>query len=177
MQWGIPKSAFVTKDQFMLNKKIALMGAAIAAMVSTGANAATATATADVEILAPVTLIQTAGLDFGTVAAGAASGTVTLPTGSNTRTCSVGLACVGAASRGAFEVTGVDTYVVDITVDASTVLTGAGTDMNLTLDPGITSIVADGTAQTFYVGGTLTVGAGQAAGTYTGNYNVSADYQ
>jgi hypothetical protein len=163
----------------MLNKsKIALLGAfAAATMVSTGANAATQTATAEVEILAPVTLSQTVGLDFGIVAAGAVAGTVTLPTGSNVRTCSVGLACVGTASRGTFEVTGVDTYVVDITVDATTVLTGAGTDMNVTLNPGITSIVANGAAQTFYVGGTLTVGAGQAAGTYTGNYDVSADYQ
>jgi Mat/Ecp fimbriae major subunit len=163
----------------MLNKsKVALLGAfAAAAMVSTGANAATQTATAEVDILAPVTLSQTAGLDFGIVAAGAASGTVTLPTGSNTRTCSVGLACVGTASRGVFSVTAVDTYVVNITVDASTVLTGAGTDMNLTLNPGITSIVANGAAQTFYVGGTLTVGAAQAAGTYTGTYDVSANYQ
>jgi Mat/Ecp fimbriae major subunit len=161
----------------MLNKKIALMGAAIAAMVSTGANAATVTATADVQILAPVALSQTAGLDFGIVAAGSGAGTVTLNTGSNTANCSVGLACVGTASRGTFSVTGANTTTVVITVDASTVLTGAGANMGLTLTPSAASVTATGAPQTFYVGGVLSVGASQVAGTYTGTYAVSAEYQ
>lgn len=178
MQWGIPNLLFVTKDQFMLNKKIALLGAAAIAMVSTGANAATVSATAEVDILAPVTLAQTAGLDFGTVASGAAAGTVAIGTGVDTRTCSAGLACVGASSRGAFSVVGASTYTVAITVAASTTLTGAGAPMSLALTaPSTPTIVANGLPQTFYVGGTLTVGAAQAAGTYTGTYNVSADYQ
>jgi len=161
----------------MLNKKIALLGAAAIAMVSTGANAATVSATAEVDILAPVTLSQTATLDFGVVAAAAAAGTVQLPNNSDTRVCSVGLACVGAANRGAFSVTGANTYTVVVTVDASTTLTGAGAPMTLNLDPSVSTLVATGAAQTFHVGGTLTVGASQAAGTYLGTYNVSADYQ
>ena len=161
----------------MLNKKIALLGAAAIAMVSTGANAATTSATAEVDILAPVTLSQTATLDFGVVAAAAAAGTVQLPNNSDTRICSVGLACVGLANRGAFSVTGANTYTVVVTVDASTTLTGGGAPMTLNLDPSVSTLVATGAAQTFHVGGTLTVGAGQAAGTYSGTYNVSADYQ
>jgi Mat/Ecp fimbriae major subunit len=176
---GHSKSAFVTKDQFMLNKKIALLGAAMAAMVSTGANAAQVTATAEVEILAPVTLTETVGLDFGIVAAGSAAGTVTIGTGADTASCSVGLACVGTAARGTFEVVGADTTVVEITVDASTTLSNGtpADDMNLTLSPSVATITADGTAQTFYVGGVLSVAASQTAGTYTGNYDVSAEYQ
>lgn len=163
----------------MLNKsKVALIGAiAAAGMFSSAANAATVSADARVNILAPVILTQTAGLDFGVVASGVAAGTVTLPNSSNVRTCSAGLACVGAAQRGAFNVTGAVTYTIAITVAASTTLTGVGTPMALTLNPSATSIVATGTAQPFFVGGTLTVGAAQAAGTYTGTYNVSADYQ
>ncbi len=163
----------------MLNKsKIAVIGAiAAAGMVSNAANAATVSATAEVDILAPVTLVQTAGLDFGVVASGAAAGTVTLPNSSNVRTCSVGLACVGAAQRGTFDVVGASGYTVAITVAASTLLTGPGAAMALTLNPSAASVVATGAAQTFFVGGTLNVGAAQAAGTYTGNYNVSADYQ
>jgi Mat/Ecp fimbriae major subunit len=161
----------------MLNKKIALLGAAVAAMVSTGANAATVSATAEVDILAPVTLSQTAGLDFGTVAAAGTSGTVIIPNNSDGRTCSVGLVCVGVSNRGAFSVVGASTYNVVITVAASTTLTGAGAPMVLTLDPSATSLVATGTAQTFHVGGTLNIGAAQAAGTYTGQYTVSAEYQ
>lgn len=162
--------------------KIALAGAvAAAALVSTGANAATVSATAEVDILAPVTLAQTAGLDFGVVAAGAAAGTVTLPTGSDTRTCSLGLACVGTANRGAFNVTGANGYTIAVSVDASTTLDdgpGAGAPMTLNLASSATSVTGAGaTPVAFHVGGTLTVGAAQASGTYTGNYNVSADYQ
>jgi spore coat protein U-like protein len=43
-----------------------------------------------------------------------------------------------------------------------------------------TGTVATGTltggAQTIYVGGALTVGANQVAGTYAGNINVAVDY-
>lgn len=161
----------------MLNKKIALLGAAVAAMVSTGANAATQTATAEVDILAPVTLAQTAGLDFGVVG-GASAGTATIGTGADTASCSAGLLCAGTASRGAFSVTGANGYNIAISVDASTSLTGPGTAMTLSLTPSTTSVAGAGlTAVVFYVGGQLSINAAQAAGTYTGNYNVSADYQ
>jgi Mat/Ecp fimbriae major subunit len=41
----------------------------------------------------------------------------------------------------------------------------------------MTSFNSTGASQIFFVGGSLAVGANQAAGTYTGSYNVSADYQ
>lgn len=164
----------------MLNKsKIALMGmVAVAAMASTGAHAATQTATAEVDIIAAVQLAQNDGLDFGVVASSAAAGTVSLPTTSNTRTCSASVTCVGTAMRGRFTVSNAATgYTVAITVPASTTLTSGGNSMNLTLAPSMASFVSTGAAQEFFVGGTLSVGANQAAGTYTGTYNVSADYQ
>ena len=161
----------------MLNKKIALLGAAAAAMISTGANAATISATAEVDILAPVTLTQTAGLDFGVVAAGAAAGSVTLTPASDVRTCSPGLACVGAANRGAFSVVGASGYNVIITVAPTTTLNGPGAPMSLALVASTPSVIASGLPQSFHVGGTLAVGAAQNAGTYLGTYSVSADYQ
>ncbi len=162
----------------MLNKKIALLGAVVAALASTGANAATQTATADVEIIAAVTLTQDLGLDFGVVASSAAAGTVSLSTGSDTRTCSASVTCVGTAQRGQFTVSNATTgYTVGITVPASTSLTGPGAAMNLTLVPSITSFTSTGAAQVFNVGGTLSIGANQVAGTYSATYNVSADYQ
>jgi Mat/Ecp fimbriae major subunit len=171
-------SAFVTKDQFMLNKsKIALAGAiAAAALVSTGAQAATVSADARVEIIAPVTLVETAGLNFGIVAPGAAAGSVDIGTGSDTPTCSVGVICMSGGSRGTFELTAASGYSVDVTIDPTTSLTGAGAPMLVTLTSGGT-IIATGGTQTFYVGGTLDVGAAQTAGTYTGTYDVSAEYQ
>ncbi len=158
-------------------KKIALLGAATAALVSTGANAATVQADAEVDILAPVTLTEGPALDFGVVG-GSVAGTATIGTGADTASCSAGLLCAGTSRRGVFDVTGASGYNVGITVDAATVLTGPGTQMALNLTPSVTSVTGNGaTAVTFHVGGVLSINAGQAAGTYTGNYNVSADYQ
>lgn len=175
---GHSESAFVTKDQYMLNKKLALLGATVVAMASTGANAATQTATAEVDIIAAVQLAQNDGLDLGVVASSAVAGTVALPTSSNTRTCSAGVTCVGTALRGRFTVSGATSgYVVAISVPASTTLASGANSMNLALSPSITTFTSTGAAEVFFVGGTLSVGANQAAGTYTGTYAVSADYQ
>ncbi|MGB5077665.1 MAG: DUF4402 domain-containing protein [Sphingorhabdus sp.] len=164
----------------MLNKsKIALMGAiAVAAMVSTGAQAATQTATAEVDIIAAVQLTQDVAMDLGVAASSAASGTVTLPNNSNTRVCSAAVTCVGTAQRGEFTVSGATSgYVVAVTVAPSTTLSSGANTMPLTLNPSMSSFTSTGASQVFYVGGTLSVGANQAAGTYTGTYSVSADYQ
>ncbi len=164
----------------MLNKtKVAILGAmAVAAMASTGAQAATQTATAKVDIIAAVQLAQNDALDFGVVASGAAAGTVDLLPTATTRTCSAGLTCVGTALRGRFTVSGATSgYVVAISVPTSTTLSSGANTMSLTLTPSMTSFTSAGTAQVFYVGGKLSVGASQAAGNYTGTYTVSADYQ
>lgn len=164
--------------------KIALLGAVAAAgMASTAANAATATGHAEVDIITAVTLTETTQMDLGVVASSGTAGTVALPDGSNTRACSGGVTCIGTATRGAFAVGGAATgYVIAYTVDGSTSLTGPGAAMALTLDPSGTAtsngtFTATAAATTFYVGGTLSVAANQAAGTYTGTYNVTANYQ
>ena len=164
----------------MLNKtKVALLGAiAVAAMASTGAQAATQTANAEVDIIAAVQLAQNDALDFGVVASSATAGTVALPTASNTRTCSAGLTCVGTALRGRFTVSGATSgYVVAISVPATTTLTSGANTLSLGLTSSTTTFTSTGAPQVFYVGGTLAVGANQAAGNYTGTYTVSADYQ
>lgn len=164
----------------MLNKtKVAILGAiAVAAMASTGAQAATQTANAEVDIIAAVQLAQNDVLDFGVVASSATAGTVTLPTGSNGRTCSAGLTCVGTALRGRFTVSGATSgYVVAISVPTTTTLTSGSNNLSLALTPSMTSFTSAGTPQEFFVGGTLSVGVNQAAGNYTGTYTVSADYQ
>ncbi len=156
----------------MLNKKkVALLGAmAAAAMASTGAQAATQNASAEVEIVAAVQLAINDTLDFGIIASSAAPATVTMPTASNARACGTGLTCVGTAQRGRFTVSGATSgYVVAIIVPATTTLSAGGGNM--------TSFASLGVPQEFFVGGTLSVGANQAAGNYTGTYVVTADYQ
>lgn len=165
----------------MLNKKkVALLGAmAAVAMASTGAQAATQTATAEVDIVAAVQLAINDTLDFGIIASGGSASTVIMPTASNTRTCGTGLTCVGTAQRGRFTVSGATTgYVVAINVPTSTLLSaGGGNTMSVSLVPSTTSFPSTGVPVEFFVGGTLSVGANQAAGNYTGTYAVTADYQ
>lgn len=165
----------------MLNKtKFALLGVvAAAAMASTGAQAATQNASAEVDIVTAVQLAINDQLDLGVVASSGTAGTVNLPASSGARACTGGVMCVGTASlRGRFTVSGATSgYVVAITVPATTTLNSGANNMVLTLTPSITSFTSVGAPEEFYVGGSLAVGANQAAGTYTGSYNVSADYQ
>jgi Mat/Ecp fimbriae major subunit len=165
----------------MLNmKKTILAGAAaIVAMSSTAAFADTKSATATIQVLGAVQLTKFADLDFGTVAADSASGTVALPTTSNTRTCNV-VTCVGTtAARARFQVTAATNgYVIAITNSPTASLTGPGAAMNLTLATSASTITFNSAAlQDIFVGGTLTVGANQVAGTYSGTFNVTAEYQ
>jgi Mat/Ecp fimbriae major subunit len=164
----------------MLNKmKIVLAGAAaVAAMSSSAAFADTESATATVQILGAVELTKFADLDLGTVASGAATGTVALPTSSNTRTCT-GVTCVGTASRARFQVTAAtDGYVIDVTHSPTATLTGPGASMSLALASSASSITFDSALlEDIFVGGTLTVGANQVAGTYSGTFSVTAEYQ
>jgi Mat/Ecp fimbriae major subunit len=164
----------------MLNKmKIVLAGAAaVAAMSSSAAFADTESATATVQILGAVELTKFADLDLGTVASGAATGTVALPTSSNTRTCT-GVTCVGTASRARFQVTAAtDGYVIDVTHSPTATLTGPGASMSLALASSASSITFDSALlEDIFVGGTLTVGANQVAGTYNGTFSVTAEYQ
>lgn len=164
----------------MLNKmKIALAGvAAVAAMSSSAAFADTESATATAQILGAVNLQKFADLDLGTIASSSAAGTVVLPTSSNTRTCT-GVTCVGTAARARFQVTAAtNTYVVGISHSPTASLTGPGTAMPLTLTASTNAITFNSASlEDIFVGGTLTVGANQAAGTYNGTFTVTADYQ
>jgi Mat/Ecp fimbriae major subunit len=186
MQWAFPNfvihyTLFAKQGtRHMLNKMKIVLGAAaaVAAMSSSAAFADTESATATVQILGAVNLQKFADMDFGTVAASSAAGTVVLPTASNTRTCT-GVTCIGTASRARFQVTAAtNTYVIDITHSPTASLTGPGAPMSLTLNASTAAVTFNSASlQDIFVGGTLTIGANQVAGTYNGSFNVTADYQ
>jgi Mat/Ecp fimbriae major subunit len=168
----------------MFNKiKFAVAGTVIAAaMASTSAYAATETADATVNVLGPIAITVDNSLDFGTVAPGPSGGTVALTAASDVAVCT-GVACLpGSSKRGEFHIsTAINGAVINIAVDNAIDLTGAGDPMSLT---GLSMSDADGkitysstTPEAVFVGGTLTVNAGQAAGVYTGSFDITADYQ
>ncbi len=163
----------------MLNKmKIALAGSiAAAAMISSGAQAATETVGADAEIIPAVTLGTPADIDFGTIAADATGGTAVVAASSGATTSCATLTCVGTSSPGSIVVTSESGQTVDVSfATAGAVTLTSGTDtMSMTPSLSTTSFTSTG-SDTVYVGGTLTVGASQAAGTYSGTFDVNVDY-
>jgi len=163
-----------------MKSKVAIASTVLAAaLASTSAHAATANADATATILEQVTVTKSADLDFGTIVVGATGGTVDIST-AGARTCAAALVCSGAVTAAAFDVDGTTGEVVDVTVPANVTLTsGTGptaTSMTATLSGSDATITLDGT-DAFTVGGSLAVGANQAAGDYSGTFTVTVDYQ
>ena len=157
-----------------------LAGTAVLALGlgTTTANAATQSGTATANIVSAITIQQTAGLNFGTIVPAAAAANVSVDS-AGVRTCAASLTCSGTPAAGAFTATGTPSQGVTITTDASTTISSGGNNMSVTAiapSTGTATLSAGGTAS-FTVGGTLNVNANQAAGVYSGNYNVNVNYQ
>ena len=156
--------------------KAALAGTVFAAAFSsTGARAATATASAKAQILTQITVTKTADLDFATiVSAPAASTVVVSPAG--VKTCGTGLVCTGTATAAAFGIAGTTGAIVTIVSDPTVSLASGANTMTAALLTSAATRTLTGT-DSFTVGGTLAVGANQAAGAYTGTFTVTVNYQ
>jgi spore coat protein U-like protein len=164
--------------------KLALMALAISAAGS--ALAAIATATSTSTVIAPIAITKVADLAFGSFGAGAAGGTVTVSPNGNRGVSGGAIAAGGTPSAAQFNVTGEAGMGFGITLGGTTELSNGSSTMTFapisdTSASAITSgTVATGTltsgAQSIYVGGILTVGANQAAGTYTGTVTATVEY-
>jgi len=133
----------------------------------------TATASSTATVITPISLTNDTGIDFGTIAITAdadAAGTVVIASDGNySTTGEVSVTANSTPAPATFTVSGEDTYAY------TTVL--PTTDITLSDEAAATMILNNissnasgkigGTAETFNVGGTLNVTAGQAAGTYT----------
>lgn len=158
--------------------KIGVLGAAVAAMLVAGhAQAAdSVNAGASVEIAAPVSITQDTALAFGAIGPSLVAGTVTVALGGAQSVTGGVSALGGTVAAGAFSVTGASGATYGVTVPASVSLTGPGAPMLATLTHDGGGTLTGGT-DSFNVGGTLAVGVSQTAGSYTGTYTVSVNYQ
>lgn len=150
--------------------------------------AASATTTSTATVIQPIAIAKSADLVFGDFARGA-GGTVTVAT-DGTRTASGPiLSTAGATPTAAkFDVTGNADSTYSISISPAAALTDSVSTETMSLSVfndltagGATSgTVTSGTltsgAQSIYLGGELTVGATQAAGTYTGDVTVTVEY-
>lgn len=145
---------------------------------------ATATATATATIVSPISISKNTDMSFGNIAVQSGTGgTVVLaPAGTRTATSGVTLpATGGSVTAASFTVNGTGSYTYAITLPTSVTLTHSGgvetmAATSFTSNPSGTGALSSGT-QDIAVGATLTVAAGQLAGTYTsGNFDVTVNY-
>jgi hypothetical protein len=167
-------------------KKFLVFTAAILTTVGVfaqGNPTASATATASANIIQPLEIVKTADLAFGNIASGTSEGTVVIATdGARTSTGGVTLIEAGNVSNAAsFDVNGLADASFTIEVPASIVIETAGGADQMTVDNFVSSLGADSVLDangeaTLNVGATLNVSAQQAAGLYSGSFDVIVAY-
>ncbi len=166
-------------------KKIVLAAAVVALSAGSAfaagpsGNTSTAQGSATATVISPIQLTHTSGasLNFGTFSAGTGGTVAVTSGGTGSVTGDVGAVTGGTYAADAFSVAGDASRNFSITSAGGTVASGSNS-MTFTTSASATSGALDTTgAASFTVGGTLTVGSGQAAGTYTGSYDVTVTYQ
>jgi hypothetical protein len=144
---------------------------------------ASATATASANVVQPLEIVKTADLAFGNLASGTAAGTVTIATdGSRTATGGVSLIAAGSVQNAAaFDINGFADASFDIELPASIVIETEDGTASMTVDGFVSSLGADSVLDAngeanLEVGATLNVDAQQAAGLYSGTFDVIVAY-
>lgn len=158
-------------------KKI-ILAAALVLLPSGSAYAATANGTANATVVAPISVAHNSGaaLNFGTFTADT-GGTVTVTAGGSGSVSGRVVFVSGSANRAdGFTVTGDGNRGFTISTGSGSVSDGTNSMAFTTTPSAATGTLSSGTA-TFTVGGTLTVGSGQAANAYTGSYVATVNYQ
>jgi hypothetical protein len=138
---------------------------------------------AKVTILKPLVLTRVSDLNFGTVLLPATvTGSLNVKVAQDgVMTCGTGLTCAtAAASVGSYNVKGTNRQVVQVSAPAVTMTnsTQAGS-ITVTLDaPGTATLPNSGTGGVdFKVGGNFNIDSTTTDGVYSGDMNVTVDYQ
>ena len=164
--------------------RMASLAATVAALATSPAFAASpssATASpqakAQVRILKPLTLAATADLDLGTVALGQGTFTATVGIAQDgTWTCTNTVTCSGGHNVATYHVTG--TAGRNVTVTSGPVsLSNSAATLALTVDaPTTVALDSTGVAD-FDVGGSVALNQATPDGLYTGDFDITADYE
>ena len=150
---------------------------------------------ASAEIIEAMTLSQTNKLNFGTIALKSTEGgTVVLSSNSNTRNYTGGLAGGGPENQNAtnatFEVSGASLATYTVTLPAAITLTHTSTEtgintmeitamkarFNDAASDSVTSTISSEGTDSFSLGATLTLQENQIFGQYSGQYEVTVNY-
>jgi hypothetical protein len=168
---------FVIEQKARRSRRLAGLAAVAALTLGAEAYAASTTGTANATVIVPITVTAGTALNFGTFAANSGGGTVVITTaGARSATGTVALSATTPGVAGSFTVTGNASSTFAITNPGSFNVTSGANTMAVNLTGlAATGTLSSGTA-TILVPGTLTVGASQAAGSYTGSYTMAVEY-
>lgn len=136
--------------------------------------------TAQASIVAPLTLAHVGGsaLNFGTWVQPTAAASVTIPTDADSVSVASGTVeriAASTVSRDHFTVTGASADVQYSVNLPSSIQIDKSSD-HMTVSAFHASCESNCTASDLYIGGTLAIGANQAAGDYEGHYNLTITY-
>jgi hypothetical protein len=165
-------------------RKILIAAAMTAAALPAPAQAAPIPATVDASgkalILIPLTLTKVDDLDFGTVIPSASSGTISIAADGSGQSTTGGVTAVASVSGARAVFAGAGSFGEQVSIflaPPASLSDGAGHNMPISLGLESSSVTIDSTRAFFVgVGGTVTVGANQAEGIYSGTFTVLAQY-
>lgn len=135
--------------------------------------------------LAQITISNTSGLTFGKFAAGSGGTILIDANGARTRSGGVVLLSSGAGAAATFNINDPDsgnlnkTYIITLPANNTVALADGSNSMavnDFMSNPSDSGIMTTG-AQTLTVGATLSVGANQPVGNYSGSFSVIVNYQ
>lgn len=156
----------------------AAVALALTSQTAMAANSADASASAS--IVSAMTLTKSSDLKFGNIIASGSAGTVVIGAGADTAAYNNGASAAvtaGTIARAKFDVTGgAGSATTTLSLSASQItLTSGANSMTVDLVKTADQALSSGAA-TYYVGGTLNVGANQAVGNYTGTFTATVQY-
>lgn len=175
------------KNQLSLKTKIIIVMtifSVIAVLIAQKSFTASTSGTATATILAAISVTENTAMAFGNIGTDATAQTVTL-SAAGSITCPSGYGCSGSPSQGIFDITGPD-QSLNVTYSNGTLSDGSGNTMALNVatptTPNASTITPSSGTATLNVGGELSVGTSQVAGSYsTANaggsaYTVTVNY-
>jgi len=151
------------------------------AMFYTPAQAVTAVATINVNIISTLTLSTLNGLIFGDISSSSIAGTILMtPGGARTATGGANINTSVAGSPAKFDVLGDANASYSISLPVSVILSDTASHTmlvdNFTSSPTPSGVLDGSGQQTLFVGARLNVGSNQAFGAYSGQMSVTVDY-
>lgn len=152
-----------------------------AAVMSYAAETVSATGTAKAKIIQAATLTHATGaaLDFGVLVADSDGGTVVVPAVATPTPTDTGIKrASGDVTSDHFTLANLDTATsYAVSLPSSLVIKNANEDEMTVSSFTVSETPVTGvTSKELYVGGTLTIGANQASGSYQGDYTVTVTY-